>query len=739
MFLDNLKNRWLSNKSELMAILLPAILIISTIFLFGPTTIYSGNISEFDASLLNMLYFYLIPSIIAVIVLLGIGILLPKRFFSLFVSLLVGMGLLLWIQGNFLLWKHGPLGIVDIDWTKEAWRAWIDGALWISFICLAIIFSKRLKKITVLVSLALISVQLLYLVFNTIENPEMWKENERFAQPITPPQEIFQFSSKQNVIHIILDEFQSTVFEEIVSEDPEHYSNALQGLTFFRDTTGSFPTTVMSIPAILSEQIYRNDVPIHFFKDNVYNGKTIPTVLHENGYEVDFAVPFDWYCKGPFTNCYQIPVPYGITKKQHIEGNAALLLNLVFLRYAPQFFKGYIYNNQIGLPAIKLKGGGVQHWSGARNLAHKDFLQDFIENMSVTRKAPVYKFIHVTTTHWPAVLNRDCEYAGKILPWTWENLKVQAKCSFDHFLAFLNELKSLGIYDSSLIILHADHGYWLIPDSADQINLKNVNWPLNGYFTDDKEYFAKIVCSAMPLLAIKPPYSKGPLRISNVQSMLTDIPATINSVLNLGENFKGESLFEIDENHQRVRSFRYYDRLNRAEDDYFERMDEFIIKGSVFDKASWQFSGHLSPRASHQETKIDFGTDEAIRFLRSGWDNNKGVSEDALTFQWAMGESASIFLSLSRDKDVLLTANVKTFLKSQNITVRVDGRQVGAWDISPSWQWEKHSVVITRDKRSPNLSVIEFVFSEHMKPGGEDPRPLAVLFESVTLKEFTES
>jgi len=739
LLLYNLKDRWRLNKSEFLSVLAPAILIVSTIFLFGPATIYSGNISEFDVGLIDILKYYVVPSTILLVIFLLIGMLLSRKYLSLFIPLVLITGVLLWVQGNFFVWKHGPLGIVDIDWTKDAWRAWIDGVMWIACICLACIFSNKLRKTAVLVSVALISVQLLYLAFITIQKPEIWKEDSRFSLPITPPKGIFEFSPKQNVIHVILDEFQSTVFEEIVEQDPDRYYSALQGFTFFKETTGSFPTTVMSIPAILSEQIYRNDVPIHFFKDNVYNGKTIPTVLHGNGYEVDFAVPFDWYCKGPFTNCYQIPVPYGITKKQHVEGNAALLLNLVFLRYAPQFFKGYIYNNQIGLPAIKLKGGGVQHWSGARNLAHKDFLQDFIENMSVTRKAPVYKFIHVTTPHWPAVLNRDCEYAGKILPWTWENLKVQAKCSFDHFLAFLNELKSLGIYDSSLIILHADHGYWLIADSADQINLKNVDWPLNGYFTDDKEYFAKIVCSAMPLLAIKPPYSKGPLRISNVQSMLTDIPATINSVLNLGEDFKGEPLFEIDENHQRVRGFRYYDRLNGAEDDYFKRMDEFIIKGSVFDKASWQFSGHLSPLSTHQTAKIDFGTKEAAIFLRSGWDTNEGSSDDGLTFQWATGRSASIFLSLPKDQVIRLTVNVKTFIKSQQITVIVDGKEIGNWDISPSWNWEKHMAVIGCDESRTNLSVVEFVFSQQRQPEGKDPRPLTVLFESLIVTEVQSS
>lgn len=735
MLIYNLKNRWRLNKSEFLSVLAPAILIVSTIFLFGPATIYSGNISEFNVGFIDILKYYLVPSIILLVIFLLIGTLLPRKYLSMFVSLELTVGILLWVQGNFLLWKQGPLGIVDIDWAKNVWRTYLDGTLWIAFLCLSYIFHKALRKVVVLVSVVLISVQLLYLAFITLQNPKIWKENAKFSLPITAPKEIFQFSSKQNVIHIILDEFQSTIFQEIIDEDPDYYYAALEGFTFFKETTGSFPTTLMSIPAILSEKVYKNNIPIHYFKDTVYKGRSITNVLYDSGYEVDFAVPVDWYSKGDSSNCYHIPVPYGVSQQEHEEANSALMLNLVLFRYAPSFLKKAIYKKQIWLPTLSLTKGDRQHWEGARHFAHKAFLQDLIDNMSVKRGEPVYKFIHLTTTHWPAVLNHDCQYAGKILPWTWENIKIQAKCSFDHFLEFLNKLKSLGIYESSFIILHADHGYWQIPGSAEELILKNSDRPLDGYFTNDKEYFAKIVCSALPLLAIKPPYSEGPLRISRAPTVLTDIPKTICSVLTLGEDFNGRMVFKIDPNERRERRFQYYDRLNRAGDDYFERMDEFVIKGSAFDKASWRFSGHLSPVSSYQIKKVDFGTKEARRFLRSGWSQNEGSSKEGLSYQWAMGISASIFLSVPRDEAIRLTANAKTFLKTQQIAVRLDGVEIGTWDVSPSWRWERHSVFIDPDENRPNVSVVEFVFSQYWKSGGKDPRPLAVLFESITLNK----
>jgi len=655
------------------------------IFLFGPATIYSGNISEFDVCLFDMLKYYAIPSIILLLALFGIGMVLSGRYLSLFVSFILAIGVLLWIQGNFLVWIQGPLGIVDIDWSKNVWRGWVDTSVWGILLILICFFHKQIYKIALPASIALFSIQLVYLAIISIEKPEMWRSDWKLPHAISPPEKSFQFSSKQNVIHVILDELQSTVFQEIIDKDPERYYAALEGFTFFKETTGSFPTTLMSIPAIFSGQIYKNHIPIRSFQDSVFKGNTIANVLHDSGYEVDFAASFDSLCKGKGSTFYQIPVPYGLSKEQHEHINADLMLNLTLFRYAPYLLKKPIYNNEVWLPTTAIKSlskGDRRHWAGVRHFAHKAFLQDLIDNMSVSRSGPVYKFIHLITTHYPAVLNPDCQYAGKILPWTWKNIRIQAKCSFDHFLEFLNKLKSLGIYESSFIILHADHGYWKIPHSADQVNLKNSLRPLEGYFTDDKEYFAKIVCSALPFLCIKRPYSKGPLRTSSVQATLTDIPATISSELNIDGKFNGIPVFEIAPNEERKRVFCYYDTLNRGRDEFFRRMDEFHIMGSAFDKASWRFgTTYRSPEKGSFETRrIDFGTDEAFRFLNFGWGGNEISSKGNIAFNWALGKTASIFLSFPKDDFLRLTANVRSrpFKKPQVIKIKVDGKVMGA-------------------------------------------------------------
>ena len=277
-----------------------------------------------------------------------------------------------------------------------------------------------------------------------------------------------------------------------------------------------------------------------------------------------------------------------------------------------------------------------------------NFFQDFIQNISAKRNKPIYKFIHLMTSHGPTVVNEFCEDAGKVIPWNRENLKIQQKCSLDQVIEFIDKLKKLGIYDSSFIILNADHGRGINVKMKNDSKLSDEGIP---------DY---LVGSALPLLAIKLPYSEDSLKISSAQTMLIDIPETINSALNLGEKFNGKPVFKIDENEIRERKYFFYDHAKQNwKKDYLNRIDEYIIRGSVFEKGSWEKGKtYFSPEELLMISEINFGTADAESFFRSGWGANEKSIEEGLTFNWAIGKSASIFIKLPQ-KSVFMTVKIK--------------------------------------------------------------------------------
>ena len=143
--------------------------------------------------------------------------------------------------------------------------------------------------------------------------------------------------------------------------------------------------------------------------------------------------------------------------------------------------------------------------------------------------------------------------------------------------AFLDKLRELGLYDSSLIVISSDHGVALPPEG----------------FKGDRDVFggplSEISGSALALLVVKPPQATGPVRISEAPSAISDIPATIVDTLGLKNPFQGTSALKLDEHAPRPRQFAVYLWSSAGwENDFFPYMDVFTVDGAATDGGAWK-------------------------------------------------------------------------------------------------------------------------------------------------------
>ena len=93
-------------------------------------------------------------------------------------------------------------------------------------------------------------------------------------------------------------------------------------------------------------------------------------------------------------------------------------------------------------------------------------------------------------------MNADCEYIGA-RSLRRPNYTEQARCGIRRVGAFLDKLRELGLYDSSLIVISSDHGVALPPAG----------------FPGDRDVFggplSEMSGSALALLVVKPPHGHG--------------------------------------------------------------------------------------------------------------------------------------------------------------------------------------------------------------------------------------
>ncbi len=567
-----------SLKDRFVIALFPALLGPCQVLLFGPYTLYAGNADEFTLSLGTLLTPLLAILLASATVLILVAFLCSDRWYAVYVGFLFGVGLALWLQGNFFLGSYGPLDGAGIDWSQHPIATGEQLALWIGLPLLLALFGNRILPLAPTASGVLVALQVGVVVVAVAQQPNEGAGRGRGWKELPPGMP--EFSRVQNIVHIVLDAFQGDVFGEIVDDD-EALRRGLEGFTFFADHAGAFPTTNMSVPAMLTGVAYRNEIPIDDFLAKHYTKRSLIVALAKHGYEVDFLSIMNRYFKGPITSQYTLPKPY-VNYEDYRRASSAQLFDVSLFRHVPDILKRRIYNDEAWF--LQRQDWLFRNFSSANRIHHSSnglaFMRDFVQRMAVSGRPPVYKVLHVGMPHVPVVLDGECGFAG-VLRSSREGFVNQSRCAVTALVELLDRLRELGIYDSSLILLTSDHGSGF--ESPDFV--LDGDEPPGGLTRE----FTRMVGKAQALLVVKPPGARGALTISSAPSSITDIPATILDVMNLPPEIPGESAFRLDQGQSREREHAHY--LWGGNPDwrhsYLPTLEVYSIRGPLLRSSSW--------------------------------------------------------------------------------------------------------------------------------------------------------
>ena len=191
-----------------------------------------------------------------------------------------------------------------------------------------------------------------------------------------PPPELFQFSSERNVIHVVLDEFQTDVFVAMLEEDGGSLGRTFTGFTFFADHLGAFPSTSLSLPAMLTGKEFRNEQPVPEFVRQAFSEGSIFASLNRAGYAIDATsiIPTPWFEAwfGPSGSPvdvsgvrFPIRKPF-VSRDDYREFSARQLLELSVSRHVPHLAKRALSETRVlmdgGVPrrlAVRLVAGAA--------------------------------------------------------------------------------------------------------------------------------------------------------------------------------------------------------------------------------------------------------------------------------------------------------------------------------------------------------------------------------------------
>ena len=651
-------------KNFLIAVVLPLQVLIT-----APLSFYLGNHAEINFELTDVLpiLLMLLGILIALLFLILHVFRKQQKIHSILSGVLVGLGVAVWVQSQLLVWNFGPLDGRGIPWSEWALHGYFELILWTAILAFGIFSSIWQKKIfdqltTLLVVLAFLSIGGAYV------NSDELKPKRKVSNSI------FEFHPRSNTIVILLDTFQSDYFEKIKNENPEEVE-FLDGFTFYRNTISSYPTTAPNMPAIFTGQIYRNESPFKEFMQGAFAESNLIEKFQSIGYETSIA-------GAPLVPGRSSLASYLNQGKRFSRESVAFFIDYGLFRSAPTHFKNKVYRDGNWLLSFITKGGYPPDYHGI----DIKFLELFEERARVNNinSRGGFHFYQFMTPHLPLRVDENLDYDASLSG--AEGYERQARGALLIVNRIIERLKSLGIYDSSEIVVMSDHGTLSIPLVRTQ-SLVN------------KEVTSSTLSSALVLFLHKKPNSDfSGVRVNDAPLYHYDLECFL--IAHKQDNFnRCDEVNNALAGEARERVFYFYNWEHRYwGEEYMPPMTEWFISGHAYDPRSWNTGNFRYLDGQRQKIEVFmlyvggavmFTVDgRSSELIRAGW----SVQEN--THRWSEGARSSVRFIIEdySSRNVLLRLNASGYLggglQHQNVVVIANGSPVAEWQVAGRSEYE---------------------------------------------------
>lgn len=462
----------------------------------------------------------------------------------------------------------------NLDGTETGWSGssvtvnliiWIAIAVLPAVICL--IIKKHWRKICSAGSALIAGMQVVAMVSLILTS----------AQPnvgsLMSYAGIYEVSAKNNVIIFVLDKFDQTYVDKMLTAFPNSL-DGLKGFTYYPNATGSYCFTHVAIPYLLTgDRIPEYDPTDEQVISQIDNSEYFKYITEHTGslciYTDEFNIRSN-DARSKIDNC--VRANYIVDEAGILEASRkASLYRLLPFKYK----QNYVYDSSNFNSALTSMATD-DYYSlddyDSEAAMDKAILKDGLsENKQYGDNS--FRFIHVKGAHDRYKLNENAEYLETPISAEDGGLEKTAAGSMKLVSDYLKALNDLGLYKDATVIITADHGNAHVIESDDD-TARNVN----------------------PIMFFKPAGAgyDQPLKTSNAPVSHDDIFPTVIRALGGDYTKFGRCLDEIGENEDRTRYFywvfRDLDEPNILT--YYHK--EYAVTGDARDNANWHETGRIA-------------------------------------------------------------------------------------------------------------------------------------------------
>lgn len=526
---------------------------VMTYFLAPIIEIFVANTMFFDYTISQVMLPVGVSALVVFAVLFGLSFIMKGRLLNWYLSLLVGLSLGAYVQSIFMNSSVGVLDGTEVLWKDLAVEAVIGLAIWgfILFLLFALQqFSKKIWTYATGFLCVLLCVMQLASSVGVFFISDIDEKSNIQATRVGE----FDLSDKHNVIVLAIDSFDITFAEEVMENNPEYFDE-FDGFTWYKNTTPHYSRTFPSVAYLFTGEnsFYTSEYDDAmstawsnngFFEDMKDAGYAIRIYAHQK-----YVNPDGEYLMEYLDN-YKVIEPEIDYLKLEKE-----MLMLSLYRTAPVALKPFFETDTT-------QANSAYSLTNNERISLTDYaFYDRLTSEKLNKdnnsgEKGTFSYYLFKGCHAPYVFDENCKKTDEKV-----TIKEATRGALTNVSEYLKQLKELGIYDSSTIIVTSDHGK-------------------SGTIT---ELDAPRVVS----MFYKPAGSTGEMKESNSPQQLVNVRPTVLKEMGLDYADYGTPFDEVAEDADVTR----YMYMSGASEDGSVREENLVtyeIKGDANNFENWK-------------------------------------------------------------------------------------------------------------------------------------------------------
>lgn len=532
---------------------------------FLPLEVYLGNYSEFTFAWKNVWQIMLAFSLVTAGFCSLVECFLPEKIRNFFLRLSVSAGVCIYVQSMFMNGQLQELTGENITFSQRT--VLLNALIWLAVFAmvfaLLVLANKKSSRekqneIILLLSVGMIIIQL----SGFISSAAQIRQDRSAKDLYLSTEGEFDLSEGKNVVYFILDTCDKEYVDEAMKEDP-HLFDAFTGFVSYPNAIATYSRTYPALPYLMTHENCYFDIPYREYIKNAFEKSDFLPSLDASGTDIRLYTALDFFSEESYQLLDNVRSYFSNTLKVvSVPNLIKAMLRIGGYKEMPYMLKPVFSYTIDPINRNVLQSPPEDYFTLTNN--DFEFFGRLNENgISLNSSiSSAFRLYHLFGPHPGCYMNADALYDANASQTDAfrGDIKIISR--------YIEELKALGIYDNTTIVVTADHG--------------------NQNESDDYLLHRPVCCIMLVKEAGADPTE--PIQFSDAPVSQENLFSVVLNGLGTDASQYPPAVYEIPEDSDEERYY-YYTAQSSWEDGEVA-LREYRVSGDASDFSNWELTGN---------------------------------------------------------------------------------------------------------------------------------------------------